>query len=114
MFQVSGGAYSGESEVEAVLILISYRTESQAAVFNAEAAAVPVVGGLDAAILQGVLDEVVTGVDTRAQPSLGRVSVPQQQPQLVVLCDLAGELRGKRAVERLKGGISNACEDAIP
>jgi ribosomal protein S2 len=79
MLHISRRSYSGQGEVEAVLILVSYRAESQAAVFDAQATAVPVVGGLDTAILQGILDEVIAGVDAGAQPALRRVSIPQKQ-----------------------------------
>jgi hypothetical protein len=78
MLQVTGGAHSGQGEVEAVLILIAHGAQRQPAVFHREPTAVPVLGRLDAPILQGILDKVVARIDAGAKPALGRISIPQQ------------------------------------
>ena len=50
---VAGGADAGESESPEPFRLVAQRAESEAAVANVEAAAIPVVDGFDAAVLQG-------------------------------------------------------------
>src|SRR5580704_15985141 len=61
MLQISRSAYAGQGEVEAVLILVADGTQCQPAILDAKPATVPVVRGLDAAILQGILNKVVAG-----------------------------------------------------
>src|SRR5579872_6347914 len=60
--EVAGGADVGEGEVEAVGVFIADGAELVLAVLDGEAAAVPVVAGLDGGVLDGAEVDVDAGV----------------------------------------------------
>ena len=72
-------SYPGQRESKgAAFILVAHRAESQAAIFDAQTTAVPVIGGPNTAILQRILDEVVTGVDVGIEPEFGGFSIAEE------------------------------------
>src|SRR5882757_6052768 len=113
MLQISRRADARQREVEAVLILIADGSQCQAAIFDAKPATVPVIGGLDASILQGILNKVIAGVDPGAQPALGRSSIPKQQTEQIVFRYLARQGGGERCIQRLKAGVAHTAENGV-
>ena len=72
-------SYPGQREGKrAAFILVAHRAESQAAIFDAQTTAVPVVGDPNTAILQRILDKVITGVDVGAEPAFRRFSITEK------------------------------------
>jgi hypothetical protein len=56
--KVTGGADVGEGEVEAIYVLVTNGAKFELAVLDGETAAVPVVTGLDGAVLDGAEREI--------------------------------------------------------
>src|SRR5215469_3966052 len=109
--EVTEGADVGEAEAKAELVFVADGAEGKAAVFEGDAAAVPVVGGLDS----GVLQEAEVGVEAEARSATEAafvgVAVSEQDPELVEILlysTFAGQPR-----QGLDKGIA-ASEGEIP
>ena len=68
---VADGAEVGEGKAVEVLGFVADGAELEAAVAEGEAAAVPVVGGLHAGVLQLAVDEVVAAVGGEVEAGAG-------------------------------------------
>src|SRR5271165_1285863 len=81
--QIPQRSQISQRECEAILILIPYRAQREAAEFHAHAAAIPVIRGLR----RGVLDEpqfrIEADIGRRTETLFPRVTVAQQKPKLV-------------------------------
>src|SRR4030095_12772793 len=75
--QVPEGADVRQAEGEAKLVLVTDRAERETAIFEAEAAAVPVVGGLDGTVLQKAPVCVESKAGSSRKPSLVGIAIPE-------------------------------------
>src|SRR3984885_8089046 len=87
---VAGGGDASEGEVEALVVLIALRAEGETPVFHGEAATVPVVAGLHAAILQRVLVQVIAEIHAAAEAGLGTGAIAERGTDLLIVGDGRG------------------------
>ena len=80
----------GQGEGEAELIFVSDQAEGEAAIFDAESAAIPVVGGLRGLVLKESLIEVEAETRRAAEAALLGLPVSEQDSELVKVA-LAGD-----------------------
>src|ERR1017187_8034652 len=96
---VAGAADVGQGEVELVTIVVTRRAQLVFAVFHADAAAVPVVGGQDLAVLYASQVDVDAGRRLGAEAGAGRPAQAEQHAHLLEV-----RHRRQRAVHIGAGG----------
>src|SRR5581483_10675519 len=79
----------GQAEGEAELVFVSDGAQGEAAVFEAQPAAIPVIAGLESGVLQEALGDIEADIGGGADAALVGVSVSHDPAKLV-------ELRGRR------------------
>src|ERR1017187_5006380 len=80
---VAGAADVGQGEVELVTIVVTRRTQLVFAVFHTDAAAVPVVGGQNLAVLHAAQVDVDAGRRLGAEPGVGGPAEAEQHAHLL-------------------------------
>src|SRR5262249_47501405 len=85
------------------------RGQEEAAIFKAQAAAIPVVGSLACTVLQKIEFEINAGVDGRAPSPLGWAAVAQKGPRLVKFQGHAGQrlVKASRYARRNLSAVLN-------
>src|SRR5450631_265847 len=81
--EVAEGSHVRQRKRETVLIFVAHRSERKAAVFQAQAATVPVVTRLRRRVLQRPGVRVKTEAAGGAQPSFVELAVAKQHAELV-------------------------------
>ena len=104
-FEVSKGGYIGQREGETELIFVSDQAQGEAAIFDAEAAAIPVVGGLRGGVLEESLVEVEAEAARAAEAALLRLAVAEQDAELVKVA-LAGYYPALGHIVRAQKSVS--------
>src|SRR5947209_12661076 len=87
---VSNGAEVCQRKAIEILVFIAQVAKGEAAVADGEAAAVPVVAGLNAAVLQGVAHKVVAGVCGQVESARGGAANLQKGHDLLALDERRG------------------------
>src|SRR5262249_24552515 len=104
--QIAEGADVGQGKSEAVLVFIADRFEGETPVFEADAAAIPVVSGLHGCVLKYIELAVETDVRVGAPPSLGWTAIAELSAELIKQRLHAGRLAedvGNAERQRLTG-----------
>src|SRR6478752_3873424 len=112
-FQIAEGADIGQGKGEAVLVFIADGAEGEAAVFEAEPAAGPVIGGLGGGVLEQVEFAVEADVGGGAPAALGGAAVAELSADLVKKRRHAGGLvEDVRNADR-QGDAGNGIDDDL-
>src|ERR1035438_5625104 len=82
---VADGAEVGERKAVEVLGLVAHRSKFKAAVTDGQSATVPVVDGLDARVLDGALDKVVSAIDGEVETRAALFSDSEKGLRLLAL-----------------------------
>src|SRR6266705_3551178 len=82
-FHVSEAPHIAQVKAEAVLILVTHRTECEAPIFHTDSAAIPVVARLHRAVLQKPNVSIEPHRACSAQAALVGSTVCQQDPKLM-------------------------------
>src|ERR1035437_1678130 len=109
--EVAGAADISQREIEFVTIVVARRTEFIFAVFHADSAAVPVVGGLDRAVLHGPQIEVDAGIRRRAEARPGGLSEAEESAHLVEVRHRRQDAIDVRARGSVQPGITRSGEE---
>ena len=98
--EISERADVGQREIEAELVFVADRSQGKAAVFDAQAAAVPVVGGLHRRILQKAQIGVEAQVGRSTESTLVGLPVAEQHTELIerLLRRVRGSIAGRRQI----------------
>src|SRR5579862_2470507 len=81
--KISEGADVGQGKVEAELVFVADRSQGEAAIFDTQAATVPVIGGLRRGVLQHAEVRIESQVGGSAESAFVGLSVAQQDAELI-------------------------------
>lgn len=82
-FHISEAANIAQVKAETILILVAHRTQREAAIFQTDTAAIPVVAGLHGAVLQETNVGIEAYCARATQPALIGRAVRQHDPILM-------------------------------
>ena len=107
-FQIPKSADVREGESEAKLILVSHGAERKSTILHADAAAIPVVGTLQRAVLQEGLVGVKADAGGSAYPTLRRTAKASDDAELVKAVRRGDRIRNKDLAGRMKEDMTGA------
>ncbi len=112
-FHVSEASHIAQVKAEAVLILVTHRTECEAPIFHTDSAAIPVVARLHGAVLQKPDVSIEAHRACSAQAALVGSTVCQQDPKLMKV-ERARNIIGNQILSRDSQIYIGASEGDFP